>query len=64
MGAMKGSAPGTASSVRPALAFGALARKGGVSGVMGSNGEIIGCGRDGEGAHIHSGVCAGPNTFA
>lgn len=56
MGGMKGSAPGTVSSVRPAREFGALARNWGVSGIVveGDKAER----RDvGEAVHVHPGEC-------
>jgi hypothetical protein len=63
IGGTKGSAPGTVSSVRPALEFGALARKEGVSGSIVAEWEITGCTVEGGGAHIHPGVSASPTVF-
>ena len=51
--AMNGSAPGIASSVRPAREFGALARKEGVPGITA---EIVRI-EVGEAVHVHPGEC-------
>ena len=64
IGGMKGTAPGTVSSVRPALAFGALARKDGVSGTIDAELGVAGCTAEVEVGHIHPGVCASPTVFA
>jgi len=64
MGGMKASAPGTVSSVRPALEFGALARKEGVSETINAGWDTAGRTAEAGGGHIHPGVCASPTVFA
>ena len=64
MVATKGSAPGTASSVRPALAFGALARNDGVSGITLAEGDKAERIEVGEAVHVHPGEFASAMEFA
>jgi len=54
-GGINASAPGTASSVRPTLEFGALATNDGGSGILA--GELIECIVPGDPAQVHPGEC-------
>lgn len=56
MGGINGSAPGTVSSVSPALEFGALARKDGVSGIV-VEGERAERREVGDAVQVHPGLC-------
>ena len=53
-----------ASSVKPALEFGALARKGGVSGITLAEGDNTVRTEVGEAVHVHPGECASAIEFA
>jgi hypothetical protein len=64
MGVTKGSAPGRASSVRPALEFGALARNDGVSGITLAEGDSTEPTEVGEAVHVHAGECASAIEFS